>query len=198
MLSLMHREGRHAALSLGWIATMAVLWIGITGADDAAGGDFMYSAGPVRLGMAGSAIIMQRATGGNAKTAFHNYVERLKTGEHIMLVLSDLQTDQAPGVVYDLFVNMPRNTPPGDTDRYYVGSINFFEASGHGSEGVQNSEAKDRRRPFLSYDVTEALRGMAKRGNLPESPTVTIIPSGSPFPAAHPIIGRIQLMRSSK
>jgi hypothetical protein len=144
--------------------------------------------------MAAAAIILKPSTRSDAKTALHNYVERLKTGERIMLVVSDLQTDQAPGVIYDLFVNMPRDTPPGATDRYYVGSINFFTASsGHGSEG-----AKDRRRPFLSFDLTDALRGMAKLGNLPESPTLTVIPSGSPFPAAHPIIGRIQLMRSSK
>jgi hypothetical protein len=182
---------------LAQIAGVAVVLTGAICAADDVSSQVMYSAGPVGLAAGRSTIVLRRAPGTNEKVGLRAVLDHLKAGEHMVLIVSDFQTDQPPGTIYDLFLNMPRDPPSNETDGYFVGSINFFGASPRRRKSAPNPVKRDRRGRFTSFDVTEAMRRMAKQGDLPETPSITIIPSGPPAAGAHPVIGHIELVLTS-
>jgi hypothetical protein len=109
--------------------------------------------------------------------------------ERLYLVISEFQSDHQPGVAYDVFMNMPPNTPLSDADHYLVGNLNFFNV---------RSGTKTNRHTFVSFDVTAAARAMLKRLGNGQTATVTIAPDGIPSADAHPVIGRIELVLLGK
>jgi hypothetical protein len=118
-----------------------------------------------------------------------NLVSRLNslaTGERIYLVLRDLATQQQPGVLYHVYLDLPAgNSAPAKDDPHFVGVVNFYNARAEGSPGF-----------FRSFDVTDQLRNLQKQGLLSDQTTVTIIPSrgGVLNTSAKPVIGRIELV----
>ena len=185
----MPRLAQRAAVSLVLMGMICV-------ADDL-GGQAMYLAGPIGLSARSSTIVLRRAPGADHGVGLRFFLDHLRTGEHLVLIVSDLQTDQPPGAVYDLFFNIPHNVLSKEANRYFVGSINFFGAFPSGRESAENPDKKYRRSRFTSFDVTDMMRGMAKEGDLPEAPSITIIPSGAPAAGSHPVIGRIELVAVS-
>jgi hypothetical protein len=109
--------------------------------------------------------------------------------ERIYLVLRDMATQEQPGVLYHIYLDLPAGSgAPAKDDPHYVGVLNFYNARAEASPGV-----------FRSFEVTELLRNLQKQGLLSDQTTVTIIPSrsGALNTNAKPVIGRVELVVQS-
>jgi hypothetical protein len=87
----------------------------------------------------------------------------------LFLVVRGLRAAEAPGVLYNVYLDGSQ----------HVGVINFYNARAD----------SDPNAIIYSFDVTAAARALRGREKL----TVTIVPSGEPAAAAHPLISRIEL-----
>ena len=112
-------------------------------------------------------------------------LDALPPGRGLFLVLSDLHAKTAPGVIYDLYLDLPPGAAPHAGWPGYVASLNFF--------GAPQGPRADRPRR-VSYDVTNALERLRGRRVLSRDLTLTIVPEQPPDPEAQPAIGRIDLV----
>jgi tyrosinase len=115
-------------------------------------------------------------------------VKALAPTQRIYLVLKDVQAQAAPGVHYDVYLDLPEGTQPNHELPNYVGTINFF-----GVTMMADKHAAMRPRTF-SFDVTDKVNILAAKGELTPTPSVTIVPQGEPNAAAKPTIGQVQLV----
>lgn len=111
-------------------------------------------------------------------------MDKLKGGRSIYLVVRGLQAEEQPGVLYNIYLDLPAGTKPRKDDPHYVGQLNFFNSAYAGS-------ASDF---FLSYDVTSVVRNLRGRKLLGARTTITISPAGTPENGAVPSIGRVELL----
>lgn len=114
-------------------------------------------------------------------------VRALPSERRVYLVLRDLRTNLAPGVLYQVFLELPRTATAQAARQYHVGYINFFDAEQPVGEDAHH------RTPTFRFDVTDLARRLG--GALDDSVRVTIRPAGrrAPASAARPTIGDIVL-----
>jgi tyrosinase len=118
-------------------------------------------------------------------------VERVKAlppAARVYLVLKDVQADAAPGVHYDVYLDLPQGAQPNHELPNYVGTINFF-----GVTMTADKHAAMKPRTF-SFDVTDNIQILAAKGELTPTPEVTIVPQGEANAGAKPTIGAVQLV----
>jgi tyrosinase len=120
-------------------------------------------------------------------------VKALKAGKRLFLVVKGLRADAEPGVVYNVYFQLPEKPTDEQSKAMYVGSISFFGAAHHAGHHADNGPPKGPER-FVSFDVTELAKSLATKDALPASPTITIIPAGKPADAAKPVVGDIRLV----
>jgi len=113
----------------------------------------------------------------------------LRPGERIYLVLRDLATQEQPGVVYKIYLNLPAGSVPAKDDPHFAGVINFYGAAR--PRGAESSQPSG----FRSFDVTDLLQNLQKHNLLTGRISVTIIPAVAARANvnAKPVIGRIEL-----
>jgi hypothetical protein len=101
------------------------------------------------------------------------------------LVLNNLQAKAQPGVVYDVYLNLPPGAPANTRNNFQVGTINFFDAIGH----ADHAAAKPR---FRSFDVTSFVKThpTGPAANL----VASIIPRGASASGAGTVIGEVSLV----
>jgi tyrosinase len=117
-----------------------------------------------------------------------------QSGKRTYIVVRDLHAWKQPEVLYHLYL-----TPPGSTTRLgpdnYVGNINFFDAEfhDHGHGRMADVLAEN----FYSFDVTEILKQIARRGdpNARDALSLVFVPGGNPTPGANPLVATIELIR---
>lgn len=98
------------------------------------------------------------------------------TAGRVYLVLQGPTADVPPGITYDVFLDLPAKNLGHAMDKYFVGSLNFYEIHQHS---------------FLSFDITSRLHQPIKpSGDF----MVTIIPNGKPASDSHIHIDAIQLV----
>jgi tyrosinase len=120
--------------------------------------------------------------------ALREQVKALGPEKNVYLVLKDVHADAAPGVHYDVYLDLPQGATPSLDSPNYVGTINFF-----GVTMMKDKMASMKPRTF-SLDVTDKVKGLEAHGGLTETPSVTLVPQGEPNEAAKPSIGQIQLV----
>jgi tyrosinase len=130
---------------------------------------------------------------GQQALAFSTRVKSLPAGNRFFLIVKDLRAEQQPGVLYDLYLELPADAKDEKRKDYYVGSINFFHAAGHKPHGAQQPQMKGPEK-FISFDVTELAKKLHSLNLLAEKATLTIVPSGDPAAEAKPVIGSIQII----
>jgi tyrosinase len=135
--------------------------------------------GPVRLTLEHSAT--------NKNRLLSEELTSLGTERGLYLVLKDLQTNAQPGVLYDIYLDLPESASTKEGNANYVGSINFFDA-----EHPAHADAPSQK--FYSFDVTDLARSLQSKGGVPEKPTVTIAPAGEAADTAKPVIGQVSLV----
>lgn len=104
----------------------------------------------------------------------------------LFLVLKDVEVQQDPGVVYDIYLNVVQGSQPNPDDPGYVGTLNFFSI--HGEHAGHDGG------PTLAFSATDALRNLKNQGRNALQPTVTLVPQGDFNSAAEPKIGNISLV----
>jgi tyrosinase len=116
-------------------------------------------------------------------------VEATPPERQIHLVIRNYRADAEPGVIYNVYLDLPASGEGGAGEGYYVGSLNFFGAvphDGHESHGTSATA--------LTFDVTELAKRLRAEGGLNDAPTVTIVPAGQPVSDAKPVVGEIALI----
>jgi tyrosinase len=134
--------------------------------------------GPVRLELEHSAT--------NKNRLLVDELKALGTERSLYLVLKDLQTNAQPGVLYDVYLDLPASGSTNEATDNYVGTINFFNAD-HTHTGAASQQ-------FYSFDVTDLARKLQSKGGVPEKPSVTIAPAGEPAGQAKPVVGDVSLV----
>jgi hypothetical protein len=104
-------------------------------------------------------------------------------GQQVYLNLQAMATENAPGVSYNVYLNLPQGqAPQGVEDSHYLGTMNFFNAQS-GRPGQ------------VALNITEALQRLLRRGDVgTDEMTLTIVPAGAPDPAAKPQIGKFLIV----
>lgn len=120
-------------------------------------------------------------------------VQSLAEGRRLFLIVKDLRTERQPGVLYDLYLELPADAKGDKRKDYFVGSLNFFHAAGHGRH-EQKQRAKKGAEKFLSFNITELAKKLHSQKILAEKATLTIVPAGQPAAEAKPVIGEIHIV----
>lgn len=145
--------------------------------------------GPHSLGAGALRVPLKYAASATSSggAALGARVGSLGRGRRIRLVVKGLRAREQPGVVYHLYLDLPEGARPARDDPHYVGTLNFYDASGFGPED-------SRSKVFRSFDVTEVVMNLRARELLAEQTTVTILPSGVPKSSSKPEIESLELV----
>lgn len=115
-------------------------------------------------------------------------VKALTPNQAVFLVLRNVEADAAPGVTYDIYLDLPAGTAPSNDLPNFIAPLNFF-----GVTPMSDRMAMPMPRTF-SYDVTEKVKALQAAGQLSNTPIITLVPQGAPDTAAKPTIGQVQLV----
>jgi hypothetical protein len=143
--------------------------------------------GPIKLGADAVTVTLSPSAAGDREVTNLSLALKSLTGDQrLYLVLRDLQASQPPGVLYDLYVDLPIGPRPGENDPHYGGAFDFYNAVGVAAPNPTI---------FSSYDITDVVKALQTRNLLSERTTVTIYPLGKPASNAKPVVGRIELVQ---
>jgi Common central domain of tyrosinase/Polyphenol oxidase middle domain len=93
---------------------------------------------------------------------------------HVYLHIQDIHVAEHPGVLYEVFLNLPDKMSPAAADDHYVGMLNFFGSS-HAHRGMGASDASPMEH---IYDITDLVRRLSKAGAWdPKQVNVKFVPS---------------------
>jgi hypothetical protein len=137
--------------------------------------------GAITLGTSGTQVPLVAAPDGAPSAEHPSLTTRLKSvgpEQRLYLKLLSVSTAQAPGVTYDVYLNLPPTPPRGTSDPHYLGTFSFFDAEG----------ARDR---SVVLNVTEPLKRLVAAGQVGDDAVLTIVPAGTPSKRATPQIGKI-------
>jgi len=138
--------------------------------------------GPVVLGNGPTQVVCEA-------TDLALRVRTLTPNQRIYLVLRELHAAEQPGVLYRLYLDLPKDSQPEKNDVHYVGSLNFYNAV-----SLEGAPAGPNAGFFRSYDLTTLLKTLQQREALSDRTTITIIPSRAPAMSAKASIGRIEIV----
>jgi hypothetical protein len=87
--------------------------------------------------------------------------EAVPLEERVVVNVEGVQFDeQSPGVIYEVYLNLPEGQRPNFQSDYYVGNIGFFGMGTYDAgEGGHGGHPAD-----LSFDVTDTVRVLRERG----------------------------------
>jgi hypothetical protein len=104
-------------------------------------------------------------------------VRTLPADRPVYLRLIGLTANTAPGVTYNVYLNLPAGRAPGGTaDPHYLGSFSFFDANP--ARGT-------------AFNISKQLRQLDAAGKVGPDTTLTIVAAGEPSAGSAPQIGRI-------
>jgi tyrosinase len=119
--------------------------------------------------------------------SFDQRVRYLRPGRRLYLVLENLYTEAPPGVVYDLYLNLPSGAGAKQAVAHWVGDLNFFDAEDHQHHASGDAD-------FVSYDITDTARALLVKRRLGPNAAVSVVPAGLPAANARPRIGRVSIV----
>jgi tyrosinase len=119
-------------------------------------------------------------------------VKGLRGDQHLYLLVKNLRADLAPGVLYELFLDLPEKATEEQANAHYIGTINFFNAVAHGGHGKLAKKMPER---FYRFDITALARSLQDRKMLSARPTLSIVPAGKPAAQANPVIGEVTVVQ---
>ena len=126
---------------------------------------------------------------GGKPTPFPQRVKALPKDKRLSLIVKNLQADLPPGVLYQLYLELPEGAKGDKRTPHLVGTINFFDAVRHGDAHAKKPKKGPDR--FFQFDITNLARTLHARNLLTATPTLTIAPAGAPAEKANPVIGEI-------
>jgi tyrosinase len=102
------------------------------------------------------------------------------------LVVRDLQVKSQPGVLYEIYLDLPQGASAETREAHKVGSLSFFTAM----PGMRMDEPTR----FVSYDISALVK---KLGDAAVSGPInlTVSASGQPAEGSQPVIGSISIVK---
>jgi tyrosinase len=123
-----------------------------------------------------------------AKQAMTDRLASLAPERQMYLVVKDLHTNLQPGVLYNIYLDLPEGVSANEESPNYAGTIDFFDAHArHGASASSNQK-------FFSFDITDVAKRLQSKNSLDAKPTVTIAPVGEPTANSSPVVGQISLV----
>jgi tyrosinase len=119
-------------------------------------------------------------------------VQALPEGARLYLVVKNLQTNAQPGVLYNVYLDLPDKATKKQLATHHVGMLNFFGAMAHGTDDHGKAKKSER---FISFDITNLAKTLQTQNLLNEKSVLTIVPAGEPNAAARPVIGEVSLVQ---
>ena len=114
----------------------------------------------------------------------------LAPGRRLVLVLSDLRTDDPPGTLFNVYLNLPERVVPGPNDTHLIGSMNYYSVvQARRAEAPGPSPAHERQ-----FDITSLAQRLFEGSKMPDAPSVTITPTRPPTAGSRAAIGRIAVV----
>ena len=153
----------------------------------AAGGPFALGNSPVEIPLS-----MTAATGTTDKT-LAAHLKTLRKEQRIYLLLQDLSAAEQPGILYNIYLNLPSDAKPARNDSRQIGTLNFYNVIKVGGFNAADSGAT----AFRSYDITALAMKLQTQKLLNNRTTITITPSGTPEAGAQAMVGRVELVIQS-
>jgi hypothetical protein len=144
---------------------------------------------PLQLGATAARIALTPTTSLRGST-LAAAVEPLGAQALVALLLRGVHAANAPGILYQVYLDLPLNAVPDANGPHFVGTLNFFNAVP--SPGADASPADDDR--FVSYDITDVAKSLRWRTPLSEPMVVTIVPVGRPAANAGASIARLEIV----
>jgi hypothetical protein len=140
--------------------------------------------GPISLGPGQTRITL---TGTEPPDAT---IKALGPERKIYLVFSGLHALEQPGVVYDVYLALPKTAAasPNSRSRFLAGTLNFFAASDLAPGRVAGTH------PIVSIEVTGLVRRLAAEGLLSRTTDVTVLPEGIPTTGSNPTVESVALI----
>lgn len=102
------------------------------------------------------------------------------------LVVRDLRIKAQPGVLYDLYLNLPENATGAVRSAHKVGSLNFFSAM----PGMEMDEPTR----FVSYDISSLVKKLGSEA-VSGAVNVTFASAGSPAAGSEPVVGSVSIVK---
>jgi tyrosinase len=105
------------------------------------------------------------------------------------VVIEGLNVDRQPGVLYNLYLNLPDAASDAISASHFIGSLNFFGSMSH-EMGVGTHATINR---FVSFDITSLVQRLgtqAVSGDL----HVTVAPAGSPQAESQPKLASLKIV----
>jgi tyrosinase len=124
---------------------------------------------------------------GARATALNEQIRSLGD-KNVYLVLQNVQAEAAPGVVYNVYLDLPQGASPSPGSPNFVGTINFFGVTMTGAD-MQGMTPRT-----FSLDVTDKIKALQAGGGLGQTPAVTLVPQGEAAENARATIGRVELV----
>ena len=147
--------------------------------------------GAVELSSAPMQVNLDAPPGPEGAVSLKDRIRQLKAGKRLYVVAKKLRADVQPGVVYNVYFDLPAGTTPkpGKRDPHYVGTLNFFDTSEHEGGAEAMGEVK-----FRSFDATRVARNLHLTKRLSDKPSLTIAPAKEPEAGARPVVGDISVV----
>jgi tyrosinase len=157
----------------------------------AAAGGLAASSG-IPLAETGTRVTLTPLAGAQAaagETALTARVDALPIEKQLYLTIRNYRADQQPGVIYDIYLDLPPAGAPNGGEGHYVGSLNFFGVVPHDGHESHTASAA-----VMTFDITDLSKRLKSEGQLTNTPTVTIVPAGTPAEDSKPVIGEITIV----
>jgi len=153
---------------------------------------FVKPGDPVQLTPGAVRVTLERGDSAQAasSTTLADKVRRLRAGRRLYVIVKNLRADLDPGVLYHVYLELPSATSPAKGSANYIGTIHFFDATGHDHDATPG----DGPEKFFSFDVTALAKRLLAARKLGEKPTITIAPTGKPASDAKPVVGDISFV----
>jgi tyrosinase len=144
----------------------------------------------VELGAGPTRVALEPVASAPGAGSLPERARGLSANRRLYLVVRDIRAAVAPGVMYNVYLDLPTASAPSDATPHHVGSIGFFGAVPHEGHPMDGAVPDPR---FISFDVTEVVRDLQARQLLADKPVVTIAPVGRPAANAQAVIGALSL-----
>lgn len=172
--------GIRLGLLAGWLLA-AVALPGQRGALNLENADIIASAQGVSLSSKAATVELRRAPGSESLAT---RIENLRDDHHILLVLREVGSEEPPGVIFAIYLDLSSGAETETAEGHFVGYLNFFGLANGAKPGTR------------SFDITDLVRDLKKRNQLTQATTLTMRSDTAPAAGSKARIGKLDIVEN--
>jgi hypothetical protein len=148
------------------------------------------SAHPIELGVKPVRVELKPPNRIAAADEWSRILSALAPGHRLVLILSDLRTDEPPGTIFSIYLNLPEGAAPRPDGPHMVGSMNYYSVvQPRHAQRAGPSPAHERQ-----FDITDLVERLLASKRLTGPPSITIAATSPPEERSQASIGRIAIL----